>query len=149
MADRIFGSIALVISLIYGFIAFTIIKAPFQYDPLGPEAWPRILSVVAALCCLYIIARPDGYKFKVLGHTLTRIALVVLLLSAYAVLFERLGFIISTALFCGVLSNMLGATGKQAVLFAIASGILGYGLCVGLLDLNLPAGAIFKNLNIL
>lgn len=149
MADRIFGSIALVIALIYGFIAFTIIKAPFQYDPLGPEAWPQILSVVAAICCLFIIARPDSQKFKVLGHTLTRIGLVVLFLSAYAVLFERLGFIVSTAIFCLVLSRLLGATGKQAVLFGIVSGILGYGLCAGLLDLNLPIGAIFKNISIL
>lgn len=148
MVDRIFGSIALVISLIYGFIAFTVIKAPFQYDPLGPEAWPRILSVVATLCCFYIIVRPDRLRFNVLGHTLIRIGLVVLLLSAYAVLFERLGFIVSTALFCGVLSRMLGATNKQAVLFGAASGLLGYGLCAGLLDLNLPIGAIFKTLNL-
>ena len=146
MADRIFGCIALAIALGYGFIAFTVIKAPFQYDPLGPESWPRILSGVAVLCCLYIIIRPDDGKFKVLSHTLIRITLVVVLLAGYAYLFERLGFILSTALFCGVLSKMLGATRLQTVIFGIASGVLGYGLCAGLLDLNLPIGAVVKSL---
>lgn len=144
MADRIFGCIALAIAFGYGLIAFTRISAPFQYDPLGPETWPRILSVVAALCCLYIILRPDDRKFKVLGHTLVRIIIVVVLLSGYAFFFERLGFILSTALFCGVLSKLLGATTPQVVLFGIASGVLGYGLCAGLLDLNLPIGAVVK-----
>ena len=39
MADRIFAGLLLLVTLAYGFIAFTIIKAPFQYDPLGPESW--------------------------------------------------------------------------------------------------------------
>lgn len=146
MADRIFGCIALVIALGYGFIAFTIIKAPFQYDPLGPETWPQILSVVAGLCCLYIFFRPDDRRFKVLGDTIARIGIVVILLSAYAYLFEPLGFILSTALFCGILSKMLGATNLQMVVFGIASGVFGYGLCAGLLDLNLPVGVVVKTL---
>jgi len=146
MADRIFGFIALAVALGYGFIAFARIKAPFQYDPLGPESWPRILSVAAVLCCLYILVRPDNIRFKVLGHTMLRIALVVVLLAAYAALFEPLGFILATALFCGILSRMLGATNLQMVLFGIGSGVGGYALCAGLLDLNLPAGAIFRQL---
>ena len=147
MADRIFGCIALAIALVYGFIAFTVIKAPFQYDPLGPETWPRILSVVAGLCSVYIIIRPDHYKFRSLGgNTLIRIGFIVLLLTGYAYLFEPLGFILSTALFCGVLSNLLGASRLQAGLFGVASGVLGYGLCAGLLDLNLPFGALLKTM---
>jgi len=141
MADRIFGVIALAISISYGYIAFTIIKAPFQYDPLGPETWPRILSVCAALCCLYILILPDRVRLKILSSTLLRIAIVVALLAIYAYLFEPLGFILSTILFCMVLSKLLGATKVQAGVFGLASGVLGYGLCAGLLNLNLPIGA--------
>ncbi|MGB3209754.1 MAG: hypothetical protein WBB19_03520 [Desulforhopalus sp.] len=82
MADRIFGCIALAIIFGYGFIAFTVIEAPFQYDPLGPETWPRIFSVFACLCCAYIIILPDGTRMKILGMTLTRIAVLLILLSA-------------------------------------------------------------------
>jgi putative tricarboxylic transport membrane protein len=146
MADKIFGCIALAIAIGYGFIAFTIIEAPFQYDPLGPETWPQILSVVAALCCLYIIFLPDRIQLKILSSTLLRVIIVVILLSAYAYLFEPLGFILATVLFCGVMSKMLGASRLEAGLFGVASGVLGYGLCAGLLDLNLPDGVLFKAL---
>ncbi|MGW8192876.1 MAG: tripartite tricarboxylate transporter TctB family protein [Desulforhopalus sp.] len=146
MADRIFGIIALAIAVGYGFIAFTVINAPFQYDPLGPETWPQILSVAAALCCLYIIFLPDRVKLKILSSTLIRVAIVVAILAAYAYLFEPLGFILSTALFCLVMSKLLGATTLQAVLFGLGAGVFGYGLCAGLLDLNLPFGEVFKTL---
>ena len=144
MADRIFGCIALAIALGYGFIAFTIIEAPFQYDPLGPETWPQILSVFACLCCLYIIILPDGTRIKVLGTTLLRIATLLILLSAYAYLYEEVGFMLSTTLFCLVLSRILGATLLQAVVFSVASGSIGYLLCAVILDLNLPEGVILK-----
>jgi putative tricarboxylic transport membrane protein len=146
MADRIFGCIALAIALGYGFIAFTIIKAPFQYDPLGLETWPQILSVFASLCCVYIIFFPDGTKVKILGTTLVRISILLILLSAYAYLFQPLGFIVSTTLFCLVLSRILGATILQACLFGVASGGFGYLLCAVILDLNLPEGMILKTL---
>jgi putative tricarboxylic transport membrane protein len=144
MADRIFGCIALAIVLGYGFIAFTVIEAPFQYDPLGPETWPQILSVFACLCCAYIIFLPDGTRLKILGTTLTRIIVLLVLLSAYAYLFEPLGFILSTTLFCLVLSKILGAAALEAVLFGVASGGFGYLLCAVILDLNLPEGIILK-----
>ncbi len=144
MADRIFGVIATLIVLGYGFIAFTGIKAPFQYDPLGPETWPRILAIAAGLCCLYILIRPEARRFRVLGGTMARILLVVVMLAVYAYLFEPLGFIVSTALFCWALSRLLGTTHVEAALFGVATGVFGYLLCVELLELNLPAGMLVK-----
>ncbi len=142
MADRIFGTIVLLVAVAYGVIAFTVIKAPFQYDPLGPESWPRILAVCAVLCSLYVLIRPDNLKFGVAGNVLTRIAIVVVLLIAYAHFYEPAGFIIATAVFCGIFSRLFGATYKESVLFGIATGILGYVVCALLLDLNLPKGLL-------
>lgn len=144
MADRILGCIALAITIAYGFFAFMVIKAPFQYDPLGPESWPKILSVVAGICCLYIIIRPDGRGFKLADNTLGRISLVVGLLALYALLYEPLGFIISTALFCGILTKLLGAATHRAAAFGICFGVIGHFLCVKLLALNLPGGLLSK-----
>jgi putative tricarboxylic transport membrane protein len=144
MADRILGCIALAITIAYGFFAFMVIQAPFQYDPLGPETWPQILSVVAGICCLYIIIRPDKRGFKLPQNTLVRISLVVILLVLYARLYEPLGFIISTALFCGILTRMLGAAIHRAAAFGICFGVIGHVLCVKLLSLNLPAGLLSK-----
>jgi putative tricarboxylic transport membrane protein len=142
MADRIFGILILTVSVIYGIIAFTVIKAPFQYDPLGPESWPRILSVCAALCCLFIIASPDKSKFGLEFHTFVRVVVVVVMLCGYAYFFEPAGFIVSTTVFCAVFSRMFGARNWEAALFGTASGVLGYLLCVILLDLNLPKGLL-------
>lgn len=142
MADRLFGICILAISLAYGVIAFTLIKAPFQYDPLGPESWPRILSVAAVLCSLYIVIKPDVKRFGVEGHTLLRIAIVVIMLGAYAHFFESAGFILSTTVFCGIFSRLFGAKLWEAVLFGVASGIFGHLLCVLVLDLNLPKGVL-------
>lgn len=142
MADRIFGTIALVIIIAYGWIAFTIIKAPFQYDPLGPESWPRILAIVAGLCCLYILVRPDTEKFAVAMPTWGLIGFMVVALIVYAAMFEPLGFMLATALYCGACTRVLGASTLPAALFGIATGVIGYFVCVYILALNLPAGLL-------
>lgn len=142
MADRIFGIIFLTISTGYAYFAFAVIKAPFQYDPLGPESWPRILAVCAILCGLYTLIRPDKISFGTNRQTVLRIAVVVVLLVAYAYFFEILGFIVATAVFCAIFSRLFGATYKETVLFGLASGVLGHILCVYVLDLNLPKGLL-------
>lgn len=142
MADRIFAGALLAMVIAYTVIAFTVIKAPFQYDPLGPETWPRILGLVAIPCCLYVIVRPDTGSLSLTTGTLGRIAGVVALLLAYAWLFEPLGFVLATWAFCLGLALMLGARLLSAVLFGGVAGIVGYGVCTVLLDLNLPAGVL-------
>ncbi len=142
MADRIFGTVILLVTLAYGFVAFTVIEAPFQYDPLGPESWPRILAVCAGLCALYVMIRPDDLKFNVANNVLTRIGIVVVMLAAYAHFYEPAGFIVATTIFCAVFSKLFGASYKESVLFGIGTGVLGYILCALLLDLNLPKGIL-------
>lgn len=146
MADRIFAGVLLLVTLAYSVIAFTTIKAPFQYDPLGPESWPRILSIVAIICLLVILWKPDTDKLDVAGQTWFRLAATVVLLVAYSELYEPLGFILATILFGTVLSAMLGASVLRAIIFGFAAGIGGYLLCAVLLDLNLPQGEIFETL---
>ncbi|MEZ5537724.1 MAG: tripartite tricarboxylate transporter TctB family protein [Thiolinea sp.] len=144
MADRIFAALGLLAILVYGWIAFTALKAPFQYDPLGPESWPRILSVVAALCALYVLWKPDVGNFRLQTATGIKVAVMLVLLVAYAFLFERLGFIPATALFAGFASLLLGARLLPAALFGIGTGVIGYLVGAMLLELNLPAGLLGK-----
>lgn len=142
MADRIFAGVLLLVALGYTFIAFTVIRAPFQYDPIGPEGWPRLLGLVAILCTGYLVVRPDIARFDVTRATLGRLAFTVALLFIYAVAFQPLGFMLSTWVFCSALAVMLGAAPVRALVFGAASGILGYVVCTVLLDLNLPAGIL-------
>lgn len=142
MADRIFSFLILMVAIGYTIIAFTVIKAPFQYDPLGPEGWPRLLGLITIPCCLYILAKPDVFSLGTNQKTLIRIGLLTAMLFVYAWLFQPAGFMISTFLFCFALSIMLGATAVHAALFGLVTGVVGYFLCTGPLELNLPAGLL-------
>ncbi|MBO6804145.1 MAG: tripartite tricarboxylate transporter TctB family protein [Thalassospira sp.] len=142
MADRLFALFALIAGGIYTYVAFFVIKAPFQYDPLGPETWPQVLAVVFLLCSLYVLVRPDHIQFSLGNSVSLRLLMLVVMLAGYAELYQPLGFVISTALFCCLLSVMLGANRLHAVAFGCATGIFGYGICDYLLGLNLPEGLL-------
>lgn len=142
MPDRIFASVLTAVTLIYLWIAATAIKAPFQYDPLGPESWPRILAVVMLLCLGLLLWKPDQARFDVARSSLGRLAMTAVLLLAYARLYQPLGFILATLAFGLLMSRMLGASWLNATLFGVGMGVGGYLLCAGLLDLNLPEGPL-------
>lgn len=142
MADRTFASLVLVIAIAYTIIAFTVIKAPFQYDPLGPESWPRILGVLAAICAIRILMRPDVASMEVTTPTWIRLAGLVAMLLAYAWAFQPIGFVIATFGFCVALSLMLGAKISASLIFGAVTGVFGYIVATVVLDLNLPAGLL-------
>ena len=52
MSDRIFGLIIAVVALAF-FASATQLEQPFFADPLGPKAFPYLISVVPMLylCC--------------------------------------------------------------------------------------------------
>ena len=142
MSDRIFAGVLMVVTLIYGYMALFVIRAPFQYDPLGPESWPQILAGVMILCLIGLMWKPDFAPFDLDRNGALRIALMVALLIAYAELFERLGFVISTAIFCTLNARLMGGKWLSSAVFGVCMGVGGYLLCAGLLDLNLPEGIL-------
>lgn len=142
MADRIAALVILVVAGLYGLVAFTAIKAPFQYDPLGPESWPQILSIAAMLCALAVLARPDAEPDWGGGSTLGRLGLALAALVVYAIAFQPLGFLVSTFLFCAGLAWRGGAGAARALLFGLGIAVGGDLLCTRVLELNLPAGVL-------
>jgi putative tricarboxylic transport membrane protein len=142
MLDRIFAGAILMIAAGYTILAFTIVKAPFQYDPLGPETWPRILGILAIICCAILLIKPDNNLRLASKNTLIRLAILVALLSGYAMTFKPLGFIISTLAFCAIMAKFLGAKPTASIIFALIASIGGYVLCAIILDLNLPSGLL-------
>lgn len=141
MADRVFALAALALAAFYGFVALGL-KAPFQYDPLGPETWPQLLAVVFALCAAAILARPEPEPDWGGHDTLRRLGLSLAALIVFAVLFEPLGFIVTTSLYTAGMAWWGGVRPIRAVLYGLGLGIPGYFVCTRLLVLNLPAGVL-------
>ena len=100
--------------------------------------------MVAIICLLVILWKPDATEMGVTRNTWFRLAATIIMLCVYTELYEPLGFIIATILFGTVLCAMLGAGIIRSIVFGVAAGVAGYLLCVTLLDLNLPAGEIFE-----
>ena len=142
MANRLFAGAILLIALGYTLIAFTLIKAPFQYDPLGPETWPRLVGIATVLCSGALVLHVDETRFDLPLATLRKLLLLVGMLLLFAALFQPLGFILSAFLFCTAMAVMLGARPGAALIFGLATGGLGYLVCARLLELNLPAGVL-------
>lgn len=142
MAERAFLGGLLLLAIGYTIIAFTTIRAPIQYDPLGPESWPRILGSLALVALAIRLVRPSGVKPELVRATGVRILVTIALLFGYAALFEPLGFVLATLGFCTGLGLLLGATLQQGLMFGAATGLIGYFGATDLLDLNLPAGLL-------
>jgi putative tricarboxylic transport membrane protein len=113
MSDRVFGTAMLLLAIGYGVIAWQL-KAPFQYDPLGPESWPKILTLVIAACALYLVLRPDAEPDWGRRSTLGKLAVSATALAAYALFFEPLGFMIATVIFVAGLAWYCGARATSA-----------------------------------
>ena len=141
MADRIFAVVMLLFAAAYGVVAWGL-QAPFAYDPLGPSTWPKILVSVLVLSAVGVLLRPDPNPSWGGSATLGRVGLMVVALSAYAVLFEPLGFVASTALYCTGTALAFRARVLPAVVFGLAFGLVGYEVGTQLLALNLPAGVL-------
>lgn len=141
MADRVFAGLLLLLAAGYGAVALTL-KAPFQYDPLGPEAWPRVLTIALVIAAALMIRRAGRPPAWGGSATVLRVFGTVAGLVVYALVFEELGFIVATTAFCLALTLANGVSARNAALFALSVGVVGYFVCTRVLELNLPAGII-------
>lgn len=140
--DRLLGLFLFVLAVAYGWAAQQW-PAPFGgHEAVGPETFPTILSVVLALSSIYLIVKPDPDTTWPLGRTAFELLLAVLILAAYALLLEPLGFVISTTVAVGLLCWRMGANYKGAFLTGLISAVVVFVLFNNILELSLPAGLL-------
>jgi putative tricarboxylic transport membrane protein len=143
-SDRIFGVIWVLLAIAMGALASTF-QAPFSYEPIGPSKYPILLSVLNALCGLWLIARPGAEPHWPEWALWRKIFVMFATLLAYAFLFEPLGFMLATALLTVALGMLYGGTWKQGVLGGAAMGPGLYVLFDKLLDVALPIGSLWTS----
>ncbi|MBF0802860.1 MULTISPECIES: tripartite tricarboxylate transporter TctB family protein [Neisseria] len=116
--------------------------APVSYDPLGPRPYPMLVLSLLALCCLFLAVRPRGGHIN-LGYTpavLKKVGLCIVFLSAYAALFEVLGFPLATALMAFGVGRLFGGRTLPCAVSGMVLGALFYALFDLALDVPLPLG---------
>lgn len=137
--DRIFGVVLFVLAVAFGIGAIGL-DVPFAYDPLGPKAFPLILSIALGLMSLALIARPAPGTGLPGGRTGLQLLGVLVVLALYGLLFTRAGYLISTIAAMAVLARIFGAGWIKAAITGVALTLTSYALFVWALDIVLPIG---------
>ncbi|WP_067217465.1 tripartite tricarboxylate transporter TctB family protein [Marinomonas gallaica] len=142
MFDRLFAGALLCLS---GLIAWTAyhFDVPFQYEPLGPKAFPLILSTVMAFCSVWLFVKPSPNKWAPTGAVLLKLLSGVALMTGYAFLFEKAGFIVSTAIVGTVFCILFGEKPVRAIIYSVILSVVSYFVMKHLLQLNVPTGMLF------
>ncbi|MEX6504141.1 tripartite tricarboxylate transporter TctB family protein [Pseudomonas zhanjiangensis] len=117
-------------------------QAPFAYDPVGPRAYPLLLLGLMGAGSLWLLVKPGRLDQQLHLPAALRSLLCVLVLLAYALLFEALGFILSTALATFVLGLLFTGRLLPCAISAMLMGVLLYALFDLVLDVPLPLGVL-------
>lgn len=123
-ADRIFGLVALITAVAY-LAAATQIQTNMFSGEFLPKLFPYMIGIVAAICSLFMVFKPDPDPEWPASGTWVNMALAVVVLAVYAVLLTPLGFILPTIFAAGILSYQISPHARNAAL-------AGLGLSLGL-----------------
>jgi putative tricarboxylic transport membrane protein len=121
-SDRIFGLVAALVGLAENTIP-TNIQTSFLSDPVGPKVFPIAIGVIAALCALFMVFRPDAEPDWPVARTWLALGFAVLVLVAYAYALKPLGFLLPTAAVSAVLSYQISPRARFAAVTGISLSV--------------------------
>lgn len=156
MADRIILACTLVLAGFY-FWATAQIPSLELGDPLGPKAFPRMLGVGLLLGAAMLLGeiirntakakQSTGQGGESTGTTWDRhhwlVAAIAVWTAIFIVVFEPLGFILSTAIYLLALTNYFNRKRwLMNVLTSVLFAVISYFMFTKLLGVNLPPGIL-------
>ncbi len=142
MSDRILGAVCVVASAGMAWAASDY-AAAISYEPVGPRAFPLLLSGLMATGGLWLVMRPTLRGAGVFrGVPLKATVLCAAAVLAYALLFELLGFTLATALMAVPVGMAFGGSWKQSLAGGAGLGLVLFFLFDKLLDVVLPTGLL-------
>lgn len=148
-ANRIVGLFGLVISVVYLFGAMKIPLASLS-DPIGPRGFPILLSVFGIIVSVVILLQHKFVKgikninIKVGKGQMNLIVYTAVFCVLYALMFDRVGFLLSTILFLfGILFKTNENKLKQNIIISLSFGIGLYVVFAKMLTLSLPKGIFY------
>ena len=141
MSDRILGAVCIVASAGMAWAARDY-AAAISYEPIGPRAFPLLLSGLMAIGGLWLVVQPSLRGVSLEGVPVKKTFLCVLAALIYALLFETLGFTIATTLMAIPVGMAFGGSWKQVITSGIGLGLILFFLFDKLLDIVLPTGVL-------
>jgi len=141
MSDRILGGVCVVAAAGMAWAAQDY-AAAISYEPVGPRAFPLLLSVLLAIGGLWLVFKPTlrGGAIDIANARL--IGLSALAIIVYALLFQTLGFTLATALMAVPVGMAFGGSWWKSLLGGVGLGIGLFLLFDKLLDVVLPTGVL-------
>ncbi len=139
MSERIFGGVLLLVCIAGIWIGLDY-KPPISYEPVGPRAFPILVLTLLGVCAVSLMLSRHSEVQWAPGPVLVRIGALFLIVLIYALLFDKLGFIIATALMTIPVARFFGGTWPQSVAGGVGLGVGMYFFFDRLLDVALPTG---------
>lgn len=156
LGDRILGLGLLVLAVAYGWVAQQWPEPFGGAEAVGPETFPTILSVVLVVGSLYLMVKPDPDAQWPVGKSALELVVSLVVLVAYALLLEPLGYLMEGfavaltlnnlmyALFgafvgtlIGCLPGLCGITGKNPMKTVIAAAL---GIMISTVGIDISTG---------
>jgi putative tricarboxylic transport membrane protein len=140
-SDRILGAVCVAAAVAMG-VAAQGYAAQISYEPVGPRAFPMLLSVLIGLAGLWLVIRPSDHSAAVVAARLQMLIATVVATLIYASLFQWLGFTLATALMAVPVGMAFGGNWRQSLIGGIGLGLGFFLLFDKLLDVVLPTGLL-------
>jgi len=143
MSDRVFslawlGVCALVFYQMWG------LSVPIAYEPVGPKAFPILLAILMAICCVSMMVSPDPEVRWPEPAFLGKGAVLLGALFAFGYFFEIVGYPLAAAAMSVVVSRLFGGSWLSTILTALCIGVLGYLIFDRVLEVTLPLGQLWR-----
>ena len=138
-ADRILGLALIGLAAFAAFNASQL-QVTFSYEPVGPKAFPYLLSTILAGLSLVLVFRPGENGEWPEKRVTVRLLAVLGVLLVYALLFTRLGFAVTTFFTVLSLARLFEASWKKAAIAAVLMTLGSYYLFTLGLGIALPGG---------
>ncbi len=139
--DRLLGTAALVFAAVMVWQGYGL-EAPFAYEPVGPRAFPMLLSLVIGLCGLWLAAKGGNPVEAVAAGVKGRVVAVSVALAAYAFLFQWLGIVLATFLMSLPVGRAFGGSWLKTGIAGLVLGGAVFLLFDKVLDVVLPTGLL-------
>lgn len=158
MSDRILGAVCVVVGAGMAWAAQGY-AAEISYEPVGPRAFPLLLSALMVACGAWLVVRPARAAVAAGGaegqgahpaagaglarwQNLKPLALALVAVALYVSLFQWLGFPLATALMALPVGMAFGGNWRQSLAAGVGMGVVLYLMFDKLLDVILPTGLL-------